>query len=382
MVRLAVVNSGRVPLTNEGDLVVDDKTASGMLEFKRRWPGDVVMVGPADTESAQTLWMPLPDGGELEVAVGPSFDDALRHARCDVGYLTLAPMFATAAGSGMPYVLAAENPPAERRRQSAAGQSSRLNRARIAVGSLRQEHTNGQLTKQARGIQCNGVPAFDYYSARGVAQPMLYFDSRIQLSDIEFGEQTPKMPDDALRVAFSGRLISMKGPEYAVRAVALARFRGAHVRLGIFGAGPLEPELRQLVAALDRPGEQEREWVTFHGHVPFDAEWIPTVARSVDVLLLPHPQGDPACTYFEGAGLGVPTLGFDNAAWKPLVRDYGLGWQVAQGDEQALADKLIHLASHREEIAAAGRRGREFMRDNTQDLTFDRRVEHLIACLM
>ncbi|BAV87395.1 hypothetical protein RA11412_1096 [Rothia aeria] len=40
------------------------------------------------------------------------------------------------------------------------------------------------------------------------------------------------------------------------------------------------------------------------GFIKFDPEWKKYVRDYVDIMLLPHRQGDPSCTYFESLGMG------------------------------------------------------------------------------
>ena len=52
--------------------------------------------------------------------------------------------------------------------------------------------------------------------------------------------------------------------------------------------------------------------VTWWGEVAFEPDWVRLVSTSVDLMVLPHTQGDPSGTYLEAAGLGVPVVGFGN----------------------------------------------------------------------
>jgi glycosyltransferase involved in cell wall biosynthesis len=161
-------------------------------------------------------------------------------------------------------------------------------------------------------------------------------------------------------------MIPIKGPGYAVEVHRRLRAAGTDVSLAMFGDGELRTRL-----------EQEAPEVRFHGSLDFATEWCPTVASSVDLMVLPHLQSDPAGTYLESAGMGVPVIGFDNVALDHLVEVAGLGWTSPPRRADLLARRIEQLMATPDELLRAGNAGREFMTDHCFEKDFDARVQHL-----
>ena len=169
-----------------------------------------------------------------------------------------------------------------------------------------------------------------------------------------------------LRLGFSGRMIPIKGPAYAVEAYRALQRAGIDVSLAMFGDGELRPRL-----------EQEAPDVRFHGSLDFATEWCPAVASSIDLMVLPHLQSDPAGTYLESAGMGVPVIGFDNVALDHLVAVGGLGWTSPPRRADLLARRIEQLMATPDELLRARDAGSEFMTDHCFEKDFGARVQHL-----
>jgi len=67
-------------------------------------------------------------------------------------------------------------------------------------------------------------------------------------------------------------------------------------------------------------------------------------------MILPHSQGDPSGTYIESAGLGVPIVGFANAALRGHERHAGFAWTVPVGDIDGLVELVRRLADDPAEV--------------------------------
>jgi len=100
---------------------------------------------------------------------------------------------------------------------------------------------------------------------------------------------------------FVGRLVEGKRPGNAIEAVARARKKGSSIELYLCGEGPLRPELERLVNDL---GVEDA--VHFLGHVPYDK--MPTIYRSVDVLVLPSRTEGVPRSVLEAIASNVPVV--------------------------------------------------------------------------
>ena len=63
---------------------------------------------------------------------------------------------------------------------------------------------------------------------------------------------------------------------------------------------------------------------------------------------------------------GRPILFIGPAAATParIIQQFGCGWHIACGEVAALTALLLHLAGHRDEVQAAGARGRQALLDH------------------
>ena len=154
---------------------------------------------------------------------------------------------------------------------------------------------------------------------------------------------------------FAGRLVSYKGVDVLLRAVATL-----DARLVIVGDGPLRATLQaQALATCD-------DRVTFAGTVP-DAE-LAALYHACDVFVLPSVTRAEAfgMVQIEAMACGRPVVSTAVRSGVPWVNQHGeTGLVVAPADAEALAAALQTLLADtplRERLGAAGRRrvAREF----------------------
>lgn len=358
------------PLRIDGHIVeITTKTLEGLTLLAREWPGEMVVVARQAPFSRSPAWTAVPRQDlpfDLEISNAPRDSHALRaaavmqafHAPEDLGIVDVA---------GRRLVWIGEFPVRERIRVGTMS-GSVVDKARATAGWLRKEPALRRAVAQAGGFQANGYPAWDSY-AKLSDKRLLYFDTRVTASQMMSGTRARRPVPGTLRLGFSGRHESVKGPLYAVAAYRKLRDAGADVSLDVFGEGSQTHQIARELSGDAR--------ATIHGVVPYADRWVDQVRDDVDLMLLPHTQGDPAGTYLEAAALGVPVLGFANAALSPLVKRHGIGWTVRPHDVDAMAEKVVELLSDGVEMARAGREGISFMKEHTAEKEFRRRVQHL-----
>jgi glycosyltransferase involved in cell wall biosynthesis len=360
----------------DGQFQLADKTVTGLGAFVDRWPGRVTAVGPrveADVAGNLGLRWYAPGDLALEVRHGDPVE-LIRRLSPDVLHLSLAVRERPLLELGVPVVMFAENPALERLRYAWGG-SRRADHPRMLAGAVRQEAAQRAMVRRAAALACNGWNAWRWYAGLGrrshAHEPILVFDSRIPNARVMQAERrVGSAPRNAgpLRLGFSGRLHPAKGAQHAVAASRELERRGVDHRLLMFGAGPLEAELRQAAG----------ESVRFAGEVGFDPVWMDRVPHEVDVMLLPHTQGDPSGTYLESAGLGVPIVGFANAALSGFEREGGFAWASPRRTAVSLADVAERLQSDRAQIHRAAVRGVDFVKRHGFEKAFDARVDQLM----
>ena len=133
-----------------------------------------------------------------------------------------------------------------------------------------------------------------------------------------------------MRLCFIGRLVPYKGPDMALRA-ALPLLRDKRAHFDVIGNGPMEDELRALVAA-----EGIEDAVTFHGWVAHDR--LQEIATASQVFVFPSVREFGGGAVLEAMAMGLV----------PVVVDYGgPGELVAAGGGIA-----VPLASRVEIVAS------------------------------
>jgi|APEBP8051073220_1049391.scaffolds.fasta_scaffold00173_66 Glycosyltransferase len=354
----------------DGALHLDDKFISGMSEYAARFPGEVVALtsqGPAPATPVPNMRYVSPDEIPFHVQTSGLDPDALSALSADVALLPLLPWFAPHLGGARRTVYVAEHSAQSRYAMEAVASTGRIARARLRLGFLRWGRAMHRLAARGDGLQCNGWTAWNAFSGAH-RRAMRYYDNRVTSEVLTQSASREEAASSTLRLAFSGRLLAIKGPADAVRVAERVRGEGHDVSLTIFGVGPEEQALRALAGPA----------TTFAGSLDFRTEWVDMVPDLIDVMVLPHPQGDPSGTYLESMGVGVPVLGYANSHWRHLAEESGGGWAAPVGDVDSLASAIRALVDDRSSVARARAQGLAFMRTHTMEADFDARVDHLV----
>lgn len=370
---LCVVSPGRLAATADGRVQVDPKTVAGMERYAAAWPGDVHFVarrGPLDERSQPFTW-PRPEDLAFDVSVVDDIEAAVRRMEPAVVLAPLEPENAPLLALDAACVLVCDYPLRVRwdnaRLDPRLGQVARL---RTAAGLARRAVTVRRMVREAVGLQCNGPDTFATYAPHS-RNPLLYLDTRVTSEDVAAATRTASSTEGPLRLAFSGRWIEQKGVVDAVTVTERLHADGVPVHLTLLGGGPLEVRLR----------ERPHPAVTVAGRLDFASAWVPFVTEEVDVMVLPHPQGDSASTFLESMSCGTPVAGYANRYWRALHADSEGGWTTPVSDTGALAALVASLADDRDAVARARRSGLDFASAHSFDREFERRVAHLLAVI-
>lgn len=360
--------SPETPLTADGAVHLPSKTLEALLEYSGHWPGEVLIAAapPLRASAVPAGWAPVPEALTIVPTTDPAA--AARQMRPAVVLALHKPASRALLDAAAPVVLTTENTIAERTRQQLIASASPWAKARIIAGAARLGTALRTDARRAAGLQCNGFAAWDAYG-RAHDGALFFHDHRIRALDLAAAAATPPWDGTGrLRLAFSGRLTAIKGPQFALELARRLHRAGAPADLVFLGEGDLAAEL-----ADDAPPNTE-----FLGALDFAAAWKPHVREHVDLAVLPHPQGDPSCTYFEFLGSGTPVLGFRNATLDPLVTTSGSGWAVRPGDVDALVERVMTLIGRPDQLSEARARGLKYMSDQPFEEVSRRRVAHLL----
>jgi glycosyltransferase involved in cell wall biosynthesis len=369
----------------DGDKVgLTRKFVDGIREQERRWAGPLqVLMHPTNVESENLdLVTYRSNDVPFQLAVHRLDSSAAAEviASSSVASLSLDPeqnhLGALCKRLGVPCVYVSEYTLKTRIQIARTQVRNPLRLARRVVWEIGQERQYRRAVSISDGVQCNGTPTFDAYS-RLNPSPLLFFDTRTSASQLIpeadlAGRFAQRRASETLRLAFSGRLIAMKGADHLVHVATFLARSGRNFSLSICGAGALEESMRQAVRA-----QQLEDRVRFLGNLDFASELLPFLRREVDLFVSCHRQGDPSCTYLETMGCGVPIAGYDNEAWQGLARVSGAGWSTPLNDPTALGRKIASLSDA--DIEAQSVASLRFATAHTFEGEMERRMRHLEA---
>jgi colanic acid/amylovoran biosynthesis glycosyltransferase len=235
-----------------------------------------------------------------------------------------------------------------------------------------------ELIRGAVELHANGYPTYDSYGPL-CPRRFLFLDSRLSLpdvipeSDLRARLQTLKEGRRPAQLIYSGRYAQLKGVMQAIAVGLELLRRGVHFRLDFFGAGPLKPAMRDLVAAR---GAQASIFV--HDPVPYSPDLM-EITRRCDLFICCHLQGDPSCTYLETLGAGVPIAGYANEMWQRLcaISDAGLCTEARNPVHLAASAEALLLDHNR--LRTMSLKARDFASQHTQERTWELRCDRLNA---
>ena len=151
-------------------------------------------------------------------------------------------------------------------------------------------------------------------------------------------------------LVFVGRLVSDKGVDLLLEALALLRERGLEPALTIVGGGPEESALKARVDELKLAGQ-----VCFAG-VRRGAD-LTAVLNRHRILVVPSRWNEPfGIVALEGMACGCVVVGSEGGGLPEAIGPGGVTFP--NGDVAALAERLAMLLTHPEQLAhyqSAGR---------------------------
>lgn len=183
----------------------------------------------------------------------------------------------------------------------------------------------------------------------------------IYLDKFPFCERKPG-PKGGIAVLSVGRLVEMKGREYAIKAMAQIVKKYPNVTYNIVGDGILHEQLQQLIDDLG-VGDSIHllGWVS--------TEKLTELYSNSHILL--HPSVIASNGNIEGQGvvlveaqaLGMPVVATIHGAFPETVDDGKSGFLVSERNVQELADKLGYLIQNSDLWPRMGRCGRKYVEE-------------------
>jgi glycosyltransferase involved in cell wall biosynthesis len=175
-----------------------------------------------------------------------------------------------------------------------------------------------------------------------------------------FHTPVPRITSADVTVGFVGHMIGWAGLANLVDATAIARRRGAPVRLLLVGDGPGRREIEHRATAVGLS-----DVVEFTGHCAWTD--VPRLLARCDVAFsgqVPMAIGSmyhSPLKLYEYYAAGLPVVATDFPDARQLITGAGAGWLVASNDVPALADVLVQVAQERGSLPHAGEAARRYV---------------------
>jgi glycosyltransferase involved in cell wall biosynthesis len=175
----------------------------------------------------------------------------------------------------------------------------------------------------------------------------------IPVSEYTIRDQSPARQSQADSPWYAGSVGALydpvKGLEYALRAVQVARAEGKDIRLKVIGEGPLRPAMEALSAKLGIS-----QVVEFTGWVPNIEEYL----LQTDAFVLPSLSEGLPTALLEAMAMGLPAIASGVGGVPEVVQDRISGYLVPAGDVQALAQAMLLMEADRAATSRMGQAGR------------------------
>ncbi|TWU17034.1 glycosyltransferase family 4 protein [Allorhodopirellula heiligendammensis] len=176
--------------------------------------------------------------------------------------------------------------------------------------------------------------------------------------------------DEHVVVGKIARLFHLKGHEDLIRSARLVVDACPQVRFLLVGDGVLRDELKSQIASLGLV-----DHFIFTGLVP--PREVPAMIGAMDLLVHTSYREGLARALPQALIAGKPVISYDIDGAREVVIDDQTGYLVAPGDERGLANRIIHLAKHRELRLQQGRAGRLRFTNQFRHQTMTKQIREL-----
>lgn len=186
---------------------------------------------------------------------------------------------------------------------------------------------------------------------------IIVLHSAIDCSKFTFKQRYPN-PDGSIRIVSICRLVEQKGIQYSIKAVAQLLKKYNNIEYFIIGEGYLHQDLQNLINNLGVHNKIKLLGRKTHGDVQ-------KILNSSHIFILPsvlglegRMEGIPNALK-EAMAMGLPVVSTYHSGIPELVENRKSGFLVAEGDVNALIDRLEYLINHPEMWPVMGLAGRQ-----------------------
>lgn len=378
---LAVVSAVGAVFDNDS-VTIDDKLYSGLLRYRQKWGGPLAVLTPVSNETMPYSTRYVVDDLPFRIMPfdpnSPAVGAILANARCILASADDHRQLFLWQATSQPIIFIIEYTLRTRLQQIKVARTTIGQKLKTTIWTLLQERRLRRALRHAAGVQCNGTPADTAYRCLN-SNTLRYFDTRMtdamMIDEQTLSNKTQRLANgDVLRLAYSGRLETIKGAHHLVEIANRLRTRDVPFTLDIYGTGSLFAEMQRAITEA-----RLEQCIQLHGAADFKSELVPRLCGSIDLFLCCHLQDDPSCTYLETLACGVPIAGYRNLAFDGVL---GLG-DVGAVTRARTPDDMVQLVEElnagRPRLASMMRAASQVGRANSFEKVFDERISHMNA---
>ena len=159
----------------------------------------------------------------------------------------------------------------------------------------------------------------------------------------------------ARTVLYSGRLAEEKKVDDIILALTIVKEKYPDVNLAVTGLGSGEESLKKLAKELGLENN-----VTFFGYV--ETAVLPEYYQASDIFTVMSTAETQCISMMKAMSVGIPVIGA-NSWGLPEYISAECGYTVPPGDYKMLAEKIIYLFDHSEEMSRLGVGGIEHVKN-------------------
>ena len=174
--------------------------------------------------------------------------------------------------------------------------------------------------------------------------------------------------DDKFMVFAVRHHVPKNGLEYLINAIPIVKEKISDVVFAIGGDGPLRPYHELLAKRLGVSGS-----VVFVGRIA--QEELPYYYAACDVSVIPSVIEAFGLVTIEAMSCGKPVIGSKTGGIPDVIKDGVNGFLVEPKDPEAIAEKIIFIAEHRD---AARKMGEECRRTVEAKFGISKRIDKII----
>ena len=192
-------------------------------------------------------------------------------------------------------------------------------------------------------------------------------ENLISRSSLEAKRRAILRPERPLQLVYFGRLVPYKGVDRMLKAVKIARQRGARIEFEVIGPGPERDRLESLTQQLGI-----EDVVSFSGPIPFGKPLFEKLYKKHLLLAAPLTEDTPRSA-LDALAAGIPILGFDTQYYRSLRESRAVAlcrWP----EPESMASRIVDLERDRTRLASMLDPAVGYAQDNTQEKWIRRRA--------